>query len=119
MTTFATTLREARKLKGWSQDDLSYHSGISPTGISRLESGEYDPLPKTFDKLLKALKLTHDQLMGRKPLPGPTRFNVKWRDPMVQEAWEECQGRREKRDRGELPPLGQRRTPQVAKRMLG
>jgi transcriptional regulator with XRE-family HTH domain len=48
-------LRVAREVRGWSQDDLAEHSGVSKVAISRLERGLRTPRVETMRKLSRAL----------------------------------------------------------------
>lgn len=51
------TLREARKLRGWTQEQLETESGVAQAVISNLERGLVtDPASSTVFKLAKALK---------------------------------------------------------------
>lgn len=52
---FETTLRERRVLRGWSQQELSRHSGLSRAGVSAIETGRL--VPSTAAALALALAL--------------------------------------------------------------
>ena len=48
-----------RKMRGWTQGDLAYESGVSASHISRLERGECTPTYKRLAKLEDAMNLPH------------------------------------------------------------
>jgi len=52
-------IRAARALIGWSQGELADRSGLSQTGIARIENGTNHPNSSTVDKIIKAFD-THD-----------------------------------------------------------
>ncbi|MGN7437211.1 MAG: helix-turn-helix domain-containing protein [Alcanivorax sp.] len=47
-------IRAARALIGWSQGDLANHSGLSQTGIARIENGTNQPNSTTIEKITAA-----------------------------------------------------------------
>ena len=47
-------IRAARALIGWSQGDLAKHSGLSQTGIARIENGTNHPNSTTIEKITAA-----------------------------------------------------------------
>lgn len=51
------TLREARRLKGWSQRDLSEKAGLTQAHLSRIESGAIDLKLSTMLELARLLDL--------------------------------------------------------------
>jgi transcriptional regulator with XRE-family HTH domain len=64
-------LIKARSAMGWSQSDLAEASGISPTQISRYESGMNHPRPQAVAKLAAALGLPFEWLSnGDQEPPG-------------------------------------------------
>jgi transcriptional regulator with XRE-family HTH domain len=48
------TLKEHRRQRGWSQQDLSEASGVGQDTISALERGHHEPRPSTLRKLARA-----------------------------------------------------------------
>lgn len=67
------SVRTARDRRGWSQSDLARHAELSPSTISRIESGDRPrPSAEVLDKIATALGLTYLQLVGSaKPAPIP------------------------------------------------
>jgi transcriptional regulator with XRE-family HTH domain len=55
---FGKVLQSYRKAKGFSQEELSFHSQLDRTFISRLESGLRQPTISTIIKLAKALDVS-------------------------------------------------------------
>lgn len=55
---FGDKLRELRKQKGLSQEDLALKSGLHRTYISDIERGSRNLSLKNIDKIAKALGLT-------------------------------------------------------------
>ena len=61
----ANNLKVARDLKGWTQKDLSTHSGINKPVIERLEASVVlDPRISTIQALAYALKIPIDYLVN-------------------------------------------------------
>jgi transcriptional regulator with XRE-family HTH domain len=58
-------IRAARALIGWSQGELAEHSGLSQTGIARIENGTNQPNSSTIDKIVNAF-----EKMGLAFIPG-------------------------------------------------
>jgi transcriptional regulator with XRE-family HTH domain len=64
---FLKKLAEFRKQKGWSQERLAKESGISYNTLIKLErNGIKNPKIETVIKLADALKVSLDELVGRK-----------------------------------------------------
>lgn len=64
------TLREWRKRRKWTQDQLSSLSGIDQTTISRLETDPSpNPTPDTRKRLAKALGIAPSRLRFTAPEP--------------------------------------------------
>jgi transcriptional regulator with XRE-family HTH domain len=64
---FLKNLAEFRKQKGWSQERLAKESGISYNTLIKLErNGIKNPKIETVIKLADALKVSLDELVGRK-----------------------------------------------------
>lgn len=60
-----SSIAEARKRRGLSQEALSKKSGVSRATIARLESGEdFDVMASTLLKIAKALGTSVDKLFS-------------------------------------------------------
>lgn len=59
-------LREAR---GWNQEDLAHHAGVSVKTISRFENGRHDGRRSTIRSLVEALEISEADLLGPPPAP--------------------------------------------------
>lgn len=67
-----TRLRAARERLGWTREALAFHSGISWSAISQVESGRRTNVrPKTLSALAGALGLTIDYLVNGKLVLTP------------------------------------------------
>lgn len=65
------TVREARKRKRMTQDDLAKASGLDQTTISDLETGRNaNPRLDTIQRLAEALGIRPAQLRFSEPQPG-------------------------------------------------
>jgi putative transcriptional regulator len=64
MTKLAGKIRQCRKLKGWTQEQLARNIGVSLNTVQRWESGKTHPSPLAMDKLQELLEdvLEGDQL---------------------------------------------------------
>lgn len=51
-------LKYHRERKGWSKSHLGYISGVSPSYIGRIETGERKPARSTVEKLISVLDMT-------------------------------------------------------------
>lgn len=61
----ADVLREVREEKGLTQRELARNAGLSPTMVSKLESGAIkNPTAETFIKICDALDVSPDMLLG-------------------------------------------------------
>ncbi|HEX8329599.1 MAG TPA: helix-turn-helix transcriptional regulator [Hymenobacter sp.] len=68
----AARIQELRKSKGFSQEALAEHSGVSLRTIQRVEQGETVPRGHTVQALAAALEVTLDDLrLGAQPAPAP------------------------------------------------
>jgi transcriptional regulator with XRE-family HTH domain len=69
-------LKEARELRGWSQQRLAEESGVSRDGISNYETGHRDAWPATARRLADALDVEIEELVhpkaGRRSSPNET-----------------------------------------------
>ena len=57
-------IRAARALIGWSQKDLADYSGLSQTGIARIENGTNHPNSSTIEKILGAFDKADIEFLG-------------------------------------------------------
>lgn len=62
---FATRLKESRKIRGLSQTALAKKAAVPPSAISHFESGERKPSFETLRRLAETLDVTIDFLLGR------------------------------------------------------
>lgn len=60
---FGEVIRELRKLKRLSQEDVSYESGLDRSFISLLETGRQQPSLVTIFQLAKALGVSPAQII--------------------------------------------------------
>jgi transcriptional regulator with XRE-family HTH domain len=68
-----TSLRAARERLGWSKEALAYHSGVSWSAISQIESGRRaDVRLSSLSALARALGVTIDYLGGGAAARPPT-----------------------------------------------
>ncbi len=63
---FARQLRLLRLQRGWSQAELAEEVRISQTTISDMESGKRWAKPNILERLMSALGVGVDDLLGRK-----------------------------------------------------
>ena len=61
----AQNMRSARKMRGWSQEDLAHESGIHRTYISDLERAARNPTISIVEKIAVALGLNAADLIAR------------------------------------------------------
>lgn len=64
-TAFGAVLRDARKDRGMSQEDLGFDSGYHRTYVSLLERGVKSPSLQTIFELARALELEPAELLVR------------------------------------------------------
>ncbi len=60
-------LKELRKKKAWSQEQLSTESGLSLRTIQRIENGESEPTGHSLLQLTQALGVSPDEIMEWAP----------------------------------------------------
>ena len=60
---FGNKLRELRKQKAFSQEDLAFKSGLHRTYISDIERGSRNVSLKNIEKIAKALGITPKSLL--------------------------------------------------------
>lgn len=61
---FSSRLRNVREMSGLSQLELSQRSGLDPTAISHMEAGRREPNLESLIKIVKALGVSADLLLG-------------------------------------------------------
>lgn len=77
--TIGARLRDARKLRGLTQRDLSRLSGVSLSWIRKLEQGEYEQTRiETLRKLAVVMEIPTTALLGSHPDPGAERSPGMW-----------------------------------------
>jgi transcriptional regulator with XRE-family HTH domain len=68
METVGRRVRQARRAKGFTQQDLERVSGVHYTTISRIETGDLPrPRTETLRALAHALEVTLEDLLGLPP----------------------------------------------------
>jgi transcriptional regulator with XRE-family HTH domain len=60
---FGARVRAARHAKGWTQEDLSEHTGLAVVQVSRIERGVREIRLTTLLRLLAALDASADELL--------------------------------------------------------
>ena len=63
-TTFANRLRTAREWSGLTQNQLEQKACLAPTDISHMEAGRREPNINKLTKIVKALGVSADVLLG-------------------------------------------------------
>jgi len=56
------SIREERMQRGWTQIDLSYHSRVSASEISKIECGRLKPSPNQIERIARALKVQPEKI---------------------------------------------------------
>lgn len=64
---FAQNVKELRKERGWSQEDLSWHSGLHYTQISKMERCARKPQFQTIVALATAFEVPAGRLFDGIP----------------------------------------------------
>jgi transcriptional regulator with XRE-family HTH domain len=81
----AARLREERKARDWSLDELAAQSGVSKAMISKIERGEASPTAALLGRLSGAFGLTLSALLARAEERGGRlareTAQPRWRDP--------------------------------------
>lgn len=67
------SLRSLRIQKGWTQLELAFNAGLTPTTVSRLENGWQSPNLDTARRLATVLDCRLDELVGNVMLVRPPR----------------------------------------------
>lgn len=68
MGTFGQRLRELRKQRGISQNELSKHIGVSKSSVNMYERGEREPGFETLEAIADFFNVNMDYLLGRNPI---------------------------------------------------
>lgn len=63
MADIAEQVRQAREKRGWTQNDLATHAGVSRPSVARIERGD-DSSTSTLTKVVRALGLTLTVMPG-------------------------------------------------------
>jgi len=71
-------VRQIRKERGWSQEDLAFESGLDRTYVSGVERGVRNPTVLVLYELAQALKVSPARLLKT---PDPTAKPSKARRP--------------------------------------
>ena len=81
----ARRLRELRRARRWSLDDLSSRSGVSRASLSRIENGEVSPTASVLGRVAAAHGLTISRLLANveseAPALVPKDRQPEWIDP--------------------------------------
>ena len=56
------TIRELREQRGWSQQDLAQHIGVSLTTVYNWERGRHEPRLSQFSELARLFKVPMDRI---------------------------------------------------------
>lgn len=67
---FQERLRQAREMRGWSQNELAGRAELPPSSIAHFEAGSRKPSFETLRRLANALEVTTDYLLGRVDEPS-------------------------------------------------
>jgi len=67
---FARRLQAAREQRGLTQTQLGQRAGMAPAAISHFETAQRVPSLESFVRLVDALELSADSLLGRTDLDG-------------------------------------------------
>lgn len=73
-------IRQVRKAKGWSQDELAKKCGISMSFLGHIERGSRIMSLETFVSLCKSLDTAADELLWGKVHPSEAIMNL-WNAP--------------------------------------
>jgi ribosome-binding protein aMBF1 (putative translation factor) len=60
---FGANVREARRERGWTQEDLAHRTGLATVQVSRIERGRREVRLTTLLRLLNALEMTPNELL--------------------------------------------------------
>jgi len=60
---FGKRIRQRRKDRGWSQEELAFRVGMDVSYLSEVETGKKEPCLRKISDLAKSLDVTISQLM--------------------------------------------------------
>ncbi|GAB7258300.1 helix-turn-helix domain-containing protein [Polaribacter sp. OB-PA-B3] len=66
LESFGNKIRELRKEKGWSQEELAYQSGFHRTYIGMIERGERNIALLNIEKFAKVFEIKIEELFIKK-----------------------------------------------------
>jgi transcriptional regulator with XRE-family HTH domain len=58
------SIKEERTQRGWTQIDLSYHSRVPASEISKIECGRLKPSPGQIERIARALGVQPEQIIN-------------------------------------------------------
>ena len=61
--TFGRNVRQTRKSKGWTQEQLAFEAGVKRAYLSEIENGQRNVSLDVVEKLATALGVSPDSLM--------------------------------------------------------
>lgn len=95
MKTFGQRLKELRKSKGLTGEQLGAIFNVTKTAISNWENGNRFPDENTLRKIAEFFNVTLDYLLGRTDIKNPSDYIHKAveDDPELAEFWEEMKER--------------------------
>ena len=64
VTEFGAKVRAARLARGWTQEDLAHRTGLAVVQVSRIERGVREVRLTTVVRLITALEVRPDDLLG-------------------------------------------------------
>jgi len=118
------TIQERRRDKGWSQEELARHSGLSTRTIQRIESGQKAGL-ESLKCLAAVFETSISALMQEQTMSGQETTDRPTDQPMInqieREAIEFAQSVLRGPGKGQSDPLGktEREAIAFAKKLLG
>ena len=62
LNAFAKRLKEVRKLKGFTQEELAYKSGLSLSQIARIETAKTNPTLSTIFRIARTMDIKLSEL---------------------------------------------------------
>lgn len=60
--TVGETIRELRKIKGISQEELAFKASLNASHLSKIERGEKSPTLESLEKIVNALEISFPEL---------------------------------------------------------
>lgn len=79
MDAFKDRLRQEREFLGWSQTELAYKLGLTPSTINKYESGTRFPDIETLVKIADLFITSTDYLLGRDN-SSPKKLSITFAD---------------------------------------